>query len=386
MLKKMILKNFKTFKEETIIDFEATKFKGIVKNNVYDGIVKGGVFLGSNGAGKTTILEAIKLLLEMLFRNQEVDLQSYVCYFGDSIESELTYEFMINRKCIKYSFVFNMEEVILKEQLYLENNLIIDRSCDKAKLFMRNDTKEYNSNDFDKSILFLKKYYFVDKFSGNKDLREWMSFLENSIYFNSYNRQDTIYNYNKAIGLKYYEDINNVNNVNKFLNDYGFAEQIKYESNAKINNHYSVYLKDKKIVLFKKDSLDCWIPIDLESEGNVTLAHMLPVILHAISTNCIILFDEFSSGFSNELEEFVIKFLMDNMECSQVFIVTHSTNVLKSTLLRPDQIYNVIFNGKNGSSIVRASNESPRETQNYEKMYLGGVFGGRIKYGRNKDQ
>lgn len=99
----------------------------------------------------------------------------------------------------------------------------------------------------------------------------------------------------------------------------------------------------------------------------------------------MILFDEFSSGFSNELEEFIIKFLMNNMDYSQAFFVTHSTNVLKSTILRPDQIYNVIFSDGKGSTIVRTLSESPRETKNYEKMYLDGVFGRRIKYGKNSD-
>lgn len=102
-----------------------------------------------------------------------------------------------------------------------------------------------------------------------------------------------------------------------------------------------------------------------------------------VTNNGMILFDEFSSGVANELEEFVISFLMINMDYLKAFFVTHSTNVLKSTVLRPDQIYNVISNDNNDSTIVRTSSESPRETQNYEKMYLGGVFGGRKQYGKN---
>ena len=43
---------------------------------------------------------------------------------------------------------------------------------------------------------------------------------------------------------------------------------------------------------------------------------------------------------------------------------------LKSSIIRPDQIYNIIFSNEEGVSVVRASSESPRETQNYEKMYF----------------
>ena len=139
------------------------------------------------------------------------------------------------------------------------------------------------------------------------------------------------------------------------------------------------------MIFLKKGTLDCWLPIALESEGNKTLIKMLPILMHAINSNAMILFDEFSSGFSNELEEFIIKFLMSNMDYSQAFFVTHSTNILKSTILRPDQIYNILFDDVIGATVIRASSESPRETQNYEKMYLAGVFGRRMKYGENKN-
>lgn len=385
MLKKLTLKNFKTFKNETVIDFEATKFKGIIKNNVCDGIVKGGVILGSNATGKTSILEAIKLLLILLFSDSKESLPLYVCMFGDSDETELTYEFLINKNKIVYSYIFNVKNIILSEKLELNNEVILYRNEQYAEVKIKNDKINYNSNDYDKSILFLKKYYFIDKFSNNKTLKDWMSFLENSAYFNSYNRQSIIYNFNKKSGLDFFEDTANVDFMNKLFNENNFSTQIKYESEYPINSKYKMNFNNHKIVFVKKGNIDCWLPLMLESEGNQTLVHMLPILKHAVSTNAMILFDEFSSGFSNELEEFIIKYLMNNMDYSQAFFVTHSTNVLKSTILRPDQIYNVIFSDDIGSTVLRASSESPRETQNYEKMYLGGVFGRRTKYGKNND-
>jgi hypothetical protein len=47
--------------------------------------------------------------------------------------------------------------------------------------------------------------------------------------------------------------------------------------------------------------------------------------------------------------------------------------------MRPDQLYTVEFDS-NGSKIKRFSDEKPREAQNIEKMYLGGVFGGLPQY------
>ena len=60
---------------------------------------------------------------------------------------------------------------------------------------------------------------------------------------------------------------------------------------------------------------------------------------------------------------------------SFVLLVERFTNLLKTSLLRPDQIYSVDF-GEDGSILRKFSSENPRESQNLEKMYLAGVFGG----------
>jgi len=53
---------------------------------------------------------------------------------------------------------------------------------------------------------------------------------------------------------------------------------------------------------------------------------------------------------------------------------------LSTSILRPDQIYTVEFNGEEGSRVKRVSDEQPRLAQNLEKMYLSGVFGGLPNY------
>lgn len=85
--------------------------------------------------------------------------------------------------------------------------------------------------------------------------------------------------------------------------------------------------------------------------------------------------DEFSSGFHNDLEELLIRYFMKKAEEAQLIFVSHSTNLLSNSILRPDQIYSVDF-GTDGSVLKRFSSEKPREAQNLEKMYLSGVFDG----------
>ena len=77
--------------------------------------------------------------------------------------------------------------------------------------------------------------------------------------------------------------------------------------------------------------------------------------------------------------ELLVKYFMKHAKQAQMFIVSHSTNLLTSALFRPDQLYAVNFD-EDGSNVVRFSSEQPRTGQNFEKMYLGGVFSGLPKY------
>ena len=132
----------------------------------------------------------------------------------------------------------------------------------------------------------------------------------------------------------------------------------------------------KDVVLERKDFKGFGLPIEFESIGNQTLINVVPFIIDAMKDNAMVLIDEFGSGFHNTLEEKIIKYFMKNSKSAQIFIVSHSTNLLTNRLLRPDQIYTVDFIDKKGSKLNRVSDSKPREAQNLEKMYLSGVFNG----------
>ena len=122
----------------------------------------------------------------------------------------------------------------------------------------------------------------------------------------------------------------------------------------------------------------------LESNGNQMLLNLMPSILTIIKTGGILAIDEFSCVLHNKLEELLINYLYKKTSNVQVFVVSHSTNLLKTSIVRPDQIFVVDFD-ENGGFISKASSASPRESQNLEKMYLAGVFGGLPIYEPNKD-
>lgn len=139
------------------------------------------------------------------------------------------------------------------------------------------------------------------------------------------------------------------------------------------------------MVFFERKGIGVPIPIFMESVGNQTLINILPAILSAVESGGMLIIDEFSSGLHNKLEELLVKYIMRTGEAVQFFFVSHSTNLLSNSILRPDQIYTVEMMGSEGSKLHRFSDEQPRAAQNLEKMYLSGVFGGVPEYETNEE-
>lgn len=179
------------------------------------------------------------------------------------------------------------------------------------------------------------------------------------------------------MSLKTYMEKYGTIKINSFFDVYNFEQRIEYENTA-TGNLISIE-SPEKMIYFKRKGIDESIPFVLESLGNRTLLQLLPAFFHCIENGGMLLLDEFSSGFHNELEELLIRYFMKKANESQLIFVSHSTNLISNSLLRPDQIYSVDFGG-DGSHIKRFSSEKPREAQNLEKMYLGGVFNGVPKY------
>ena len=128
------------------------------------------------------------------------------------------------------------------------------------------------------------------------------------------------------------------------------------------------------------------VPFAEESLGNQNLLRILPSFLSVIENGGMLLIDEFSSGFHNDLENLLVRYFMEKANYAQMLFVSHSTNLLSNSILRPDQEYSVEFQRENGSTVKRFSSEQPRSAQNIEKMYVSGVFGGLPEYKEVNDE
>lgn len=382
MLTKITLDNFKSFKNKTVVDLTKTNYTILPQNVADNGVLKGCIFVGANASGKSTIILAVKLLLDLLFSERNINSGMFLCMFGDSNKYSLSYEFLIENKTIRYSFEVDVAKKMISELLHIDNELLLQRMGLSAKSYIADSNGiNYDEEDVGKDSLFLRTLYFNTKFASNSTLGSWMDYLKKSFYVNMFKGEIVSYG-KRDMTIATYLDNGGCEIINNFFDEYNFEQKVEFvhsTSGGKIS-FVAGEDEDVKTVFFKRKGIEVPIPFFEESLGNQNLLRILPVFLSAINNGGMLLIDEFSSGFHNELESLLVRYFMEKANHAQMLFVSHSTNLLSNSILRPDQEYSVEFQDQNGSTVKRFSSEQPRSAQNIEKMYVSGVFGGLPEY------
>lgn len=377
MLESVKFKNFKSFTMETLIDLKPSKIEYLNETNVSrDGVLKGCAFFGSNASGKTNALNAITILLDLLFKPYVVVPDCFT-RFNNERKMWFEYTFKIDDHKLVYSFGFDRTKGITDEKLKQDDEVLLDRQIGSAKSFITENT---DYDEVDRNTLFLKNIYFNTRFAGKPILNKWFEYLKKSIFFNPIRDVFKIVSFDPKKGqelfLEQYLELHGEKDINEFLQHFDFPFTISYQSRKDTNNLLTAVqlIPVEYRIQFKRKEL-APIPFYMESVGNQILLSFLPSYLTVIKNGGMLAIDEFSSGFHNDLEELLVRYFYAKCKDGQLFFVSHSTNILKTSIIRPDQVYAVDFEDKS-SVITKFSSRGMRESQNMEKMYLSGAFGG----------
>ena len=370
MLAKMYLTNFLSFKERTEIDLTASKYSILGKTNVYKSeILKGALFIGPNASGKSNALKGLSFIIKMK-KGEGVSFNRYRCLFSDNPIITIEYEFIFESKKVEYVIEYNIQTNSISENLKIDEITVLKRTGNTGEL--RIGQSVTTDDQVDSETLFLRTASFnTGRFPQEPTLRKLMDFLQNSYIVDEYNWDarvgSTITRYAEEFGVE---------KINKYLTAFKYDFSMEYGSESEGAGLKLTLGADNKMVFLKRKSFPFPNVLINESQGNQVFADLLPHLIRVIENAGMLIVDEFGNSFHNKLAEKIISFFMENAKNSQIFITSHHTNLISNSVFRPDQINLITFLNTSGSNVKRLSQFKPREAQNLEKMYLGGMFEG----------
>lgn len=374
MLKKMYLTNFMSFKERTEFDFTASKYSILGGKNVSDNnVLKGALLIGPNASGKSNVLKGLSFIIKMI-KGEGASFSNYRCFFSKNPITILEYEFLFNNKEVKYVIEYNTRTNSISENLKIDNITVLQRNGNVGELRIGENVT--TDDQLDSQTLFLRTASFnTGRFPQEPTLRQLMDFLQNSYVIDGYNMGATFGN-----AITKYAEEHGVDKINKYLDEFNYDFVVEYGSESEGAGLKVIVGSEKKAVFLKRRSYPIPNIIINESQGNQVFADLLPNLIRVIENSGMLIIDEFGNSLHNKLSEKVIRFFMENAKTSQIFITSHHTNLISNSVFRPDQIDLITFKDMQGSQVKRVSEFKPREAQNLEKMYLGGMFEGLPMY------
>lgn len=413
MLLEFTVKNFRSIQEAQTLSMVANKDSLMQDTNCFDSglqaipkLLRSAVVYGANASGKSNLILAMVMMKDIVInsavRIREGDKFVNVTPFlfdheniGEATEFEIA--FMDDGVRYQYGFAVNNTQ-ILKEWL------LVYKARKAQRWFERNydhRTKTY-------------EWYFGPHFYENQKHSLWKEstrinalFLSSSVNLNSAQLRP-IYNWFDTKLLVSTGGLSNPLgfNVNLLKNPNNKKRIIKFLQAADLNitNIELKYKKVKSVELqldftgsstsgtFKEEEMpvmnfyhkgvqdeDVKLPFEHESHGTKKLAYYAEPILNALDQGSLLVIDELEAGLHPKMTQFVINLFYDNdlnKKNAQLIFSTHQTSLLDTKFLRRDQIWFMEKNDKDASVLYSLTDFSPRATENIEKGYLQGRFGG----------
>lgn len=410
------VKNFLSIRDEQTLSLFADKNLHIHPDNIAFKETKFGTLktcgiMGPNASGKSNLLLALDALAFFVRNSGKFDEDNHIdCYkpyslCSESMEkpTEFSIEFWENGTRFVYSVSFDNLKVH-KESLYFYPK------TKPAKLFERIDFDDWRSDNAishgvhykggKKSFVCFPNQAYLSVAGSHPDspkiIRAVFNFFKNKVRYSENgiithweNDQDAMEAMRKIM-----------NGVDLGIGDFSFRdveltkEQLDMLKFAPEDARESIKHDMSKEVVFKHiddtGNLTDLEP-ELESRGTLRLFEKFPMILSALVNGKVLLIDEIESSYHAHIVELLLRLFHDsnvNSKNAQLIFSTHSFGILKSKLMRKDQIW--LAEKKVGASTYfsyESFDSSLRDNSPFEKWYDEGRLGGipSLKYNQIKD-
>ena len=387
MICQFSFKNFMSYKDETVFDFQAASIPELadtlIEREKTTPLLSAGVVYGPNGGGKTNLLRAIACLITTVVKpvaelgktRQRLILQlNAPCIpflLDDNSKNEAT-EFQVFFRTHGNEYQYNLaifNEEIISESLFWrtfggkKTGVVFEREANKIEL-----GASINKTSVNRQVN--PKMPYLSFLAINYDfpvVSEVISWFESCIiqsYANPF-VDSKVYVAHGDSGKKAL--IRALNDIDIDIEDYKFSDD------------------EKKLFTIRKVNNKLYeLPFEYESDGTRKLLASLPIILMALRQGRFVVIDELDAKLHPKLLRYIIKLFHDpeiNRNGAQLLFSSHDLTTMRNNLFRRDEIWFACENDDFESSIYSLydiRDEKDKHINNtaaYDKQYLEGRYG-----------
>ena len=407
MLLMFKVKNYLSFKNESILDMRATAYvqhpTHVIRVNDKLGLLKTTALYGANASGKSNLISAMFFFERYIFsqfinkkenedfESNEIGMKMKLEPFGlsDDINnaSEFDIIFLHNDKQIQYGFECTPKEV-LNEWLFI----------DDKKVFERTDTELSFGSRYQRMLGPYKKLpaerlyvavleYFLDEEAKKVVLGDFISFFSKEYnVFTEILFESTVKGLAGTIGLSKKLVSNKAyrKKVEHYLRLIDVGIKCLDVQTETIFDERTGKKKKKKVVRTVHEVYDEAGNIvgeklfDLRQESSGTLRFLAYIqnIVEMVSNGGVFIVDEISARLHPLLTKLIVDiFCSDQNKKAQLIFTTHDISLLNNNQFRRDEIVFVDKNERGESSLYALSDLKVREDTTFNKDYLQGKYG-----------
>ena len=328
---------------------EINNFRGIKKLD-FDSFKNINIFTGKANVGKTSVLEAIYMILRINAESMVTisDLRDIVGY--DDIFESLFYDYNFQNS-LKLNAIVNKEKIDIEIKPNINNRSI---TVPLGNQISKNDINFVNSLQFDiKNGKTSKSNVIVEK-------------INNTVNFQVLSANKTNINIedNAEFIAEYYSKNNLHKNLKNILEKKKEKEELHEYCKQFNDNIKDIRFIDNKIVI-ETDNLEHTLNLKTMGKGFQTY---LTIIASMVAGNKYILIDEIENGIHYEIIKILIKNIVDlSQEHNlQFFITTHSKEFLQTLNEFTEDngysniisVFNLFLNKENNISVVKFTQEN----------------------------
>ena len=422
MIQEIRIKNYLSFRDEVVLNFEATKdttFEECQVVNVTPKVrlLRFALIYGANASGKSNLLNAIDFLCGFWFdKKSDLDEKTGVVPFlldteTPSEPSEFNIKFFIGDKRYWYILVLDDKQVI-KENLYIYNSvqpsLVFSRELDGTASLVKLNASLVKANATIVEQLNVKCLSNMSFFAARNQVNCSLAYIDDVCDWMKNNMMPII-----EPGTKMFEYAGKQMEKNAELKAYilDFVHKADYNITDVYTEREKVPIPDfvktsimedkditekaKKKVLTdntferlrtdfqhtvknKRGEEHYRLPNSLQSEGTKRTFGIEAAIYEAIKTNGILPIDEIESSLHPELVEFIIEKFLKEKSRSQLIVTSHYDPLLNTVddLIRKDSVWFTEKEVDGHTTLYSLTDfKGLSKISSFQKSYRNGVFG-----------